>query len=196
MPLLSRIAPKRPTVAINVTLAALCLFCTQSLAQTAESNSAMSVGKTIEINADWVERDDPNRTAIFGGNVKATLGGIRMTSQEIYVRYDAMIYETAMKDANLPPSLREPATGIIQIDAKRGVLVTLPHNTVAKSDFATFDVKNERLTLSGEVILSRGENAVRGTELIVDLAKGTMKLRSPPDRRVGDRYQRFTPTAK
>ena len=174
-----RAAAVGAALAVLCEMAVLCLCCAPSMAQAPESSFAADVGKSLEIKADSMECDEKNRPAVFRGNALATLGDIGMTSQEIHVIYDTLGDETAAgKDAASMPSLNEVRGDITQIDVRGDVLVTIMRRYQAKSDVATIDVKKQQLTIGGEVVLSQGENSLRGRELIFDFATGHFKFRN------------------
>jgi len=174
---LSKIARNGHAAAVGMALAVLCIFCAPSMAQAPESNFSADVGKSVEVKADSVERDEKNRPAVFRGNALAIVGDIGMKSKEIHVTYDTGGDEAASKDAASMPSLKEVRKEIAQIDARGDVLVTIARRYQAKSDQATLDVKQQQLTIGGEVVLSQGENSLRGRELIFDLVTGRFKFR-------------------
>jgi lipopolysaccharide export system protein LptA len=173
-----RAAAVGAALAVLCEMAVLCLCCAPSMAQAPESSFSADVGKSLEIKADSMERDEKNRPTVFRGNALATLGDIGMTSQEIHLTYDAISDETAGKDAASMPSLNEVRGDITQIDVRGDVLVTIMRRYQAKSDVATIDVKKQQLTIGGEVVLSQGEHLIRGRELIFDFATGHFKFRN------------------
>lgn len=195
--LLSTIMSKSAAVAIALAvlsdIVALCLPYAPSLAGQSESNFAAISGKPIEIKADSVERNDQNRTAIFRGNALATLGGIKLTSAEIYVTYSAISNEIVTKQATSPLPLDEAGQEITQIEGKGRVLVALMDEIEAKGELAVFDLKKQQLTMNGEVTLSQRENLICSTDLNVDLATGFIWFGTGGIHRQGERRQRFTP---
>lgn len=186
---LNEIAPNGRAVTVSVALAALCMLCAPSLAQSPESNSAPSASNPIEIKADSVERDDQNRTAIFRGNAFVTLGDMRLAAREIYVTYRAITDKTASTE---PASMSEASEEITRLNAKGDVLVTMKNKTQAKSESANFDVKKQQLTMSGEVILSHDGNSVRGKELMLNVAAGVISMVGSSTPSVHDRLTPFS----
>lgn len=126
----------------------------------------------IEIVADSLTVRQNERIAIFSGNVDATQGDRSLRADELTVYYG------------------EEAGGqsIRKIEAVGRVVVAEP-GQVARGDRGLYDPVAGKVTLEGNVILTRGENVVRGGRLELDLATGIAVVRAaraggPPDERV------------
>jgi lipopolysaccharide export system protein LptA len=178
----------RPLTLLGIT-AALHLWPASLSAQAPGTGFASAfsgnAGKPVDIQADVLEVDDKKKTAIFRGNVSATQGDVNLKSKELYVTYapkDKTANAAASSDAAASPL--GGGNEITQIDAKGNVYVVtkpsngqLPQN--AKSDWAIFDVKKQQVTLGGDVILSQGENVIRGSKLVIDLTSGLSRFENP-----------------
>jgi lipopolysaccharide export system protein LptA len=150
-----------------------------------------NAGKPVDIEADVLEVDDRKKTAIFKGSVSATQGDVNLKSNEIFVTYTASTASKKTASAEPPAAAANPFGGggggseITQIDAKGDVLVTMKPTKEgekvqqAKSDWAIFDVKKQQVTLGGNVVLSQGENVLRGNKLVVDIATGISRFENP-----------------
>jgi lipopolysaccharide export system protein LptA len=142
--------------------------------------------KPVNIEADSLEVDDRKKVAVFRGNVSATQGDVNMKSKEIEVTYNGASNKTASADNNAPAASAPFGGGgeITQIDAKGDVFITMKPTKegdkpqTAKGDWALFDVKKQQVTMGGEVVLTQGENVLRGTKLIVDIATGLSRFES------------------
>lgn len=158
--------------------------------------------KPIDIEADSLEVDDKKKIAVFRGNVSATQGEMNLKAREIQVTYTT----SNTKTASAAP---EPAAGaasplgnggdITQIDAKGKVFVTMKGNQQATSDWAIFDVRKQQITIGGDVVLSQGQNVIRGNKLVVDLTTGLSKFENTADGsgNAGQRMRAiFTPPPK
>jgi lipopolysaccharide export system protein LptA len=77
-------------------------------------------------------------------------------------------------DGNAAPG---PAgTGSIRrIEADGNVLISSPRET-AQGDAGVYDVASSRVTLEGEVVLTRGDNVIRGQRLESDLTSGRSRV--------------------
>ncbi len=128
----------------------------------------------IEIVADTLEVRQNERLAIFSGNVDATQGDRSLRADELKVFYG-----------------EERAGGgqtIRRIEASGRVIVSEPGQT-AQGDRGVFEPDADRIRLEGNVILTRGDNVVRGGQLELDLATGIAVVRAarpggPPGERV------------
>ena len=61
------------------------------------------------------------------------------------------------------------------MEAKGGVLVTQKDQT-ATGESGVFDMQANTVTLLGNVVISQGQNVVKGDRLTVDLASGTSRV--------------------
>jgi lipopolysaccharide export system protein LptA len=143
-----------------------------------------NAGKPVDIQADVLEVDDKKKTAVFRGNVSATQGDVNLKSKELYVTYTPKDKTANAVSSDAAASPLGGGNEITQIDAKGNVYVVtkpsngqLPQN--AKSDWAIFDVKKQQVTLGGDVILSQGENVIRGSKLVIDLTSGLSRFENP-----------------
>jgi lipopolysaccharide export system protein LptA len=163
-----------------------------------------NAGKPVDIQADTLEVDDKKKTAVFRGNVSATQGDVNVKSKEIFVTYTSKDNKTASAASN--DAANAPfgggASAITQLDAKGNVFVTTKANNgqqaqQAKSDWAIYDVKKQQVTLGGDVVLSQGENVIRGSKLVIDLATGLSRFENPGGAGAPGRMQAiFTPPPK
>ena len=118
----------------------------------------------IEITADSLEVKQNEQLAVFRGHVDAIQGKMRLTANEVWVRYR-------------PESGGESQGTISQINATGGVLFTTPSET-ASGDAGVYDVDAQVITLTGSVVLTRGGNVIRGEKLVLNLATGQSKIES------------------
>jgi lipopolysaccharide export system protein LptA len=127
----------------------------------------------IKIDADSLEVQQAKNLAIFKGNVEAVQGRINIRANEIRVWYQGK----DDKKAGKPAAAGDPASGstIIRIDAIGKVFVSSPDET-AQGDLGVYDVPGKRITLTGNVVLTRGENVIRGEKLILNIATGRSEI--------------------
>lgn len=118
----------------------------------------------LEITADSLEVAQQNQTAVFVGNVHASQGELQLTADSLRVYY---------RDRN---SSETPTQGAIsRLDAIGNVTMTSPAES-ATSEWAVYDVDSGAITLGGQVALTRGENIIRGAQLVVDLNTGLSRI--------------------
>jgi lipopolysaccharide export system protein LptA len=142
-----------------------------------------SSNEPIDIESDTLEVDDRAKTAIFKGDVKARQGGMTLQSREleiIYVGQGADAVAGAAKPQEAKADAAKADGGqkaeIKTIHARGGVLLSTDKEQSATSDWALFDVAAQTVTIGGNVVLSQGENVIRGDRLVVDLKTGQSKF--------------------
>lgn len=116
----------------------------------------------IEVSADNLSVDQNDGAAIFEGNVLVAQGDLRLAAEFIRVEY------ATDADGNRSPSIG-------QVTASGGVtFVNGPD--AAEALEAVYSVETGDLVLSGDVLLTQGQNAISGDRLVVDLNDGTGRM--------------------
>jgi lipopolysaccharide export system protein LptA len=123
----------------------------------------------IDIEADTLEVLDAEQVAIFRGNVKAVQGDMTLRSKTLHVSYTG---DEGMQDS---------CTEITRIRAEGPVIITTKEDQTSTSDWALFDVKSQTVTIGGNVVLSQGENVIKGDRLVIDLKTGRSRFENPDD---------------
>jgi lipopolysaccharide export system protein LptA len=118
----------------------------------------------IDIEADKLEVLDGEKQAIFSGNVMAKQGGMTLRTKELSVSYSGN------------QGLSGSSTNITRIKATGKVLITTDNNQTATSDWADFKVVEQVMTIGGNVVLSQGENVIKGDRLVIDLKTGRSRF--------------------
>jgi lipopolysaccharide export system protein LptA len=118
----------------------------------------------IEITADSLEVRQAEGVAIFEGQVVAGQGTLRLTSQRLLVRY-----------VEGGEGAAEGSGDIDSLRAEGDVFLTSGAET-ATGQWADYDVARGFVTMGGGVILTQGDNAIRGERLSVDLNAGTGRI--------------------
>lgn len=117
----------------------------------------------IEITADTLDVAQNDQTAIFSGSVIAIQGELRLGADTLRVYYRGGKDRGADQGA------------ISKLDAIGSVAVTSPRET-ANSEWAVYDVDTAQITLGGKVVLTRGENVLRGDQMVIDLNTGQSRI--------------------
>lgn len=117
--------------------------------------------KPIEIEADALEVEDAKQTATFSGNVRVVQGDMRMRSEKVIVHYDGS---------------GQNGSRISRISATGNVLISSPDQQTASGDWATYTVRSRQIEMGNSVVLRQGENIIRGSRLMVDLASGQARV--------------------
>lgn len=153
--------PGRIRILAGAALALLLATGAQAQGKTADHDTS----QPIEINADSLEVLQDEQIAVFRGNVDAVQGGIRLKADELRVHYRT---EGTKKGADIGGS-------IARIDATGGVFVSSATET-AQGDVGVYDVDRGEITLTGRVVLTRGDNVIRGQRLVLNMETGRSRI--------------------
>lgn len=129
----------------------------------------------VHIEADELEVRDRDRRAVFTGNVVVRQGETTLRTTTLEVHYTGEMSQAG----------DEPVGGqsISRLEARGGVVVQTKDQK-ATGDWAEFVMATQEVTLGGDVVLTQGDNVLRGARLVVDIENGTSKLyaSAPGDR--------------
>lgn len=112
----------------------------------------------IQIEADRLEVHDAEKLAIYSGHVRVRQGETLLEAPELRI-----FYKGEAKTGSVAGSQ------VSRIEAGPGVTVR-SKDQVATADRAVFDMPRDLITMHGNVVLTQGQNVVRGERLIVNLA--------------------------
>lgn len=113
----------------------------------------------VDVTADRIEVQDRADRAIFAGNVHAVQAELTLETPRLTVAYSG------------GQSGPNNNVQIHRLDAAGGVVVRSPSET-ARGDFGIYDLDKKLITLIGNVQLSRENNQVNGSRLVIDLDSG------------------------
>ncbi len=125
---------------------------------------------------------DKDKVATFSGDVKVVQGDTTMKCKSLVVFYEQDSEESA-KEANKTKTMQAATPGpggqqkIKRLEA-HGNVVVLQKDQTATGELGTFDMKANTVTLSGGVMMTQGQNVLRGDKLIVDLTTGVSRVES------------------
>ncbi|MCH2547565.1 MAG: lipopolysaccharide transport periplasmic protein LptA [Alphaproteobacteria bacterium] len=119
--------------------------------------------KPIEITADSLEVMQKEQQAEFIGNVVAIQGKMRITANRMKV-----FYRTGDQQ-------KGDAQAISSIEVIGNVFMTNTSET-ARSKSGVYNVDDNKLILKNDVVLTRGENVVKGEVLEYDLITGKSQI--------------------
>jgi lipopolysaccharide export system protein LptA len=132
----------------------------------------------VHIEAATLEVRDKDKVATFSGNVHVTQGDTGMRCKSLVVYYEQ---EDAGADKSKSVALANPGPGgqqrIKKLEARGGVVVTQKNET-ATGDLGLFDMRANTVTLTGNVVMTQGQNVLRGDRLVVDLTSGVSRVES------------------
>ena len=136
----------------------------------------------VQIEAATLEVRDKNKQAMFSGNVQVVQGDTTMKCQSLVVFYgqevglgaDGAPVATAAKSS---PGMPQGAQNIRRIEARGGVTV-ITKDQNASGDLGVYDLKTKTITLSGNVVVSQGQNVIHGERVVVDTTTGYARVES------------------
>jgi lipopolysaccharide export system protein LptA len=140
-------------------------------------------GQPVQIEAGALEVRDKDKVATFSGNVKVVQGDTTMRCKSLVVFYEQQGQPAgapAMKAATPGPG---GSSQISRLEATGGVTVNQKDQT-ATGDKALFDMKANTVTLKGNVVVSQGQNVMRGDQLVVNLTTGVSQVIAGPSSQV------------
>ncbi len=111
----------------------------------------------VEVTAEALVVDQETGAATFSGGVVVGQGELRLSAAEVEVLYDA------------------GTDAIARLVARGGVTLATP-TEAAEAEEADYDLAAQVLTLSGDVLLTQGGNAIAADRMVVDLAAGTARM--------------------
>src|SRR5205807_2752898 len=130
--------------------------------------------------------------ATFTGDVYVLQGDTEMGCKVLVVSYEAKT-GTRMADAAAEGPAGDRQVRLIEA---KGDVVVVQKDQNATGDAATFNMRENTVTLIGNVVVTRGADVLRGQRLTVDLTSGVSKMdggrvdgifqagpRAPPDPR-------------
>jgi len=140
----------------------------------------------IEITADELEVRQSEGIATFRGDVDAVQGDLTLSAQTLDVFYGD---GDAGADGDGATAGGGQAMGEIRrVEAHGDVVVSSPRE-IARGAEGVYDLTTRRITLTGDVVLTRDDNVLRGNRLEIDLASGVSRLQAAgPDGRVRARF--------
>ncbi len=142
----------------------------------------------VEVEADQLNVNDTAKVAVFQGNVAATQGEFTISSSELYAYYKggAGLADVTRSevDHSSGQSKQDAGTELTRIEAKKDVVVTSKDGQTASGDWAEFDAKTKKVMVGGDVMVTQGQNMVRGTRLVIDMTSGESKIDTAPAKAV------------
>jgi lipopolysaccharide export system protein LptA len=131
----------------------------------------------VHIEAATLEVRDKDKVATFSGDVRVNQGDTNMRCKSLVVFYEGD--EVGAKGKTLQAASPGPGgqQKIKRLEARGGVVVTQKEQT-ATGETGIFDMKSNTVTLVGNVVMTQGQNVLRGDRLVVDLTSGVSRVES------------------
>lgn len=133
----------------------------------------------IDIESDTLTVYDAKKYATFKGNVKAVQGTTTLRAAELDVHYvggsdrlTGRASAAGQVSAQGAQDENDAQSGINKIEARGNVVITSEDDQTTTSDWALYDVPAQLVTVGGNVVLTQGENVLKGDRLVIDLKTG------------------------
>lgn len=128
---------------------------TAKLPATTYQGLGMSSDQPIQFESEQLEVHDQDKTAVFTGHVIVRQGTTVLKTDRLTVFYQGS------------PTGEGPQQ-VSRLEAKGNVLVTSPNQT-ASGDNGTFDTAANTILLTDNVVLTQGDNVIRGPKLLINI---------------------------
>ena len=134
----------------------------------------------VQIEAASLEVRDKNKMATFAGNVQVVQGDTTMKCQRLVVFYGEEV--GIAQNGNPPPpkpagDAKKSPQNIRRIEARGGVTVVTKDQN-ASGDLGVYDLLAKTITLTGNVVVSQGQNVIHGERVVVDTETGNARVES------------------
>ena len=139
----------------------------------------------VQIEAASLEVRDKSKMATFSGDVQVVQGDTTMKCQKLVVFYGQEVgiaqAGAPAPDAKPAPTAAPPgpkgAQNIRRIEARGGVTV-ITKDQNASGDLGVYDLIAKTITLTGNVVVSQGQNVIHGERVVVDTVSGNARVES------------------
>ncbi len=143
----------------------------------------------VQIEAASLEVRDKDKKATFAGDVQVVQGDTTMKCQKLVVFYGQEVGiaqkeagqggapAPATKPAPAGPAGPKGAQNIRRIEARGGVTV-ITKDQNASGDLGVYDLIAKTITLTGNVVVSQGQNVIHGERVVVDTVSGNARVES------------------
>ena len=163
---------------LAIVMAASLLAGVGALAQQGPSNPLQGFStnrdKPVNIKAASLEVRDKEKFATFTGDVHVVQGDTDMRCKTLVV-----YYEDSSKDSKESVKAAQPgpagSSQIRRMEA-RGNVVVSQKDQIATGDRGDFDMRNNTVVLSGKVVVTKGQDVMRGERLVVNLTDGVSRM--------------------
>lgn len=147
------------TIAVGPALAA---EQSAKLPPSAYKGLGLNSNEPIQFESEQLEVHDQDRTAEFTGHVIVRQGTTVLKTDRLTVHY-------------VGGAIGDGTQQVSRLEADGNVLVTSAEQT-ASGDAATFDTAANTILLTGNVVLTQGDNVIRGAKLLIDINSGQAKM--------------------
>jgi lipopolysaccharide export system protein LptA len=135
----------------------------------------------VKIESTSLELREKDKVATFIDNVNLTQGDTTLRCKTLFVYYEPAGKPGGMKVAQSTSGGAEQQ--IRRVEAKGGVVVT-QKDQIATGENGLFDTTANTVILMGNVVVTQGQNVLRGDKLVVNLTTGVSQVESVGQGRV------------
>ncbi len=160
----------RDPKAVGMAAAALALVA--AVPWGAEAQLARNSRAPVDITADQLELVNSQCSAIYRGGAEALQETSRLRSDQ-----PKIVYAPAPAGAGKNGC----STDLLRMEATGSVFYVTPEQRV-RGDQAVYDAKAQTLTVTGSVVASRGQDAMKGERLVVNTVSGDARMEGGGDR--------------
>jgi lipopolysaccharide export system protein LptA len=128
--------------------------------------------KPVNIKAASLEVRDKEKVATFSGDVHVVQGDTDMRCKTLTVFYDDNSKKDGVKAVQPGPA----GGGQIRRMEARGNVVVTQKDQIATGDRGDFDMRTNTVVLSGKVVVTKGQDVLRGERLVVNLTDGVSRM--------------------
>ena len=128
-------------------------------ANIAVGTGAFDASLPVEVTADELSVNQSTGQAVFQGNVLIVQGEVRLSAGSVTIEY----------------APEGSANAISRLLASGGVTFVTSTDAAEARD-AVYSVNDGTVTLSGDVLLTQGRNAIAGDRLVVNLESGNGRM--------------------
>lgn len=130
-------------------------------------------GGPIDIGADDLTVDNNARTSTWVGHVEALQGTNRMRADRVVVYHG--------RGGDSSGTAPEAMSGVERLEAKGNVYFVSP-TQVVRGDLAVYTQASDTLVVTGDVVLTQGQNVLKGSRLVVHVGAGRATMDEGPGR--------------
>jgi lipopolysaccharide export system protein LptA len=167
------VQPRGFPLAAAMTAAALLAVVTQGIAQSDRQSARIfkplpqQRAEPVKITATALEWRERAKVATFSGDVRIVQGETDMRSNTLIVFYE---------DQDQSGSKQAGDRGQIRRMEAHGSVVITQKSQRAVGDRADYDVRANTITLSGNVVVTKCEEVLRGPRLLINLGTGVTRM--------------------
>ncbi len=129
-------------------------------------------GGPVDIESDQLQVVDAERKAIFSGNVDAQQGDARLKSKTLTVFFAQKPAATAANASQSAGEALGASFGEIERLVAEGDVLYLTPTERARGDYGVYEMKTDTITLTGGVVVTRGDNVIKGDKMTIEVSSG------------------------